>query len=146
MAKKRIRILYLDDEENNLSAFKAGFRRNFEIYTASNALDAYRLLEEIDIHVALADQRMPKVDLRTRIFQLRKMNYDLVQTPPNAIRHRASSVSHSKNNLTEDGLLHHNLWRKSPQITKSAQSARWPWRSTALADYLTQFAQSANVC
>ena len=69
---------------------------------------------------------MPKVDLRTRIFQLRKMNYDLVQTPPNAIRHRASSVSHSKNNLTEDGLLHHNLWRKSPQITKSAQSARWP--------------------
>lgn len=61
MTKERVRVLYIDDEENNLKAFKASFRRDFEIYTVSDANDAYRLLDEIDIHVALADQRMPKV-------------------------------------------------------------------------------------
>jgi two-component system sensor histidine kinase/response regulator len=61
MAKEKIRILYLDDEINNLSAFKAGFRRNFEIYTVDNAVDALRILDEIEIHIALADQRMPKM-------------------------------------------------------------------------------------
>ncbi|TNE79043.1 MAG: hybrid sensor histidine kinase/response regulator [Bacteroidetes bacterium] len=61
MSKDRIRVLYLDDEDNNLQAFKAGFRRNFEIYTVNNAADAFRILDEIEIHIALADQRMPKM-------------------------------------------------------------------------------------
>lgn len=61
MSKERARILYIDDEDNNLKAFKASFRRDFEIYTVSDAAEAYRILDEIDIHVALADQRMPKV-------------------------------------------------------------------------------------
>ncbi len=61
MSKDRIRVLYLDDEDNNLQAFKAGFRRNFEIYTVNNAADAFRILDEIEIQIALADQRMPKM-------------------------------------------------------------------------------------
>ena len=61
MNRERVRILYIDDEENNLTAFRAGFRRDFEIYTVNNAQDAFRILDEIDIHIALADQRMPKV-------------------------------------------------------------------------------------
>ncbi|MDX5319775.1 MAG: hybrid sensor histidine kinase/response regulator [Bacteroidota bacterium] len=61
MSKDRVRVLYIDDEENNLKAFKASFRRDFEIYTVTDAYEAYRLLDEVDIHVALADQRMPKV-------------------------------------------------------------------------------------
>jgi len=61
MTTERARILYIDDEENNLKAFKASFRRDFEIYTVSEADEAYRILDEIEIHVALADQRMPKV-------------------------------------------------------------------------------------
>jgi len=61
MTKARARILYIDDEDNNLKAFKASFRRDFEIYTVSDANEAYRILDEIEIHVALADQRMPKV-------------------------------------------------------------------------------------
>ena len=39
-----------------------------------------------------ADQGMLTVDLRSRIFQLRKMNHDLVQPDPNSVRHRSSSV------------------------------------------------------
>lgn len=61
MTKERARILYIDDEDNNLKAFKASFRRDFEIYTVSDANEAYRILDEIEIHVALADQRMPQV-------------------------------------------------------------------------------------
>jgi signal transduction histidine kinase len=61
MAAERIKILYLDDEVNNLAAFKATFRRNFEIYTASSAEEAYRILEIASVHIILADQRMPEV-------------------------------------------------------------------------------------
>ncbi|MBI1221952.1 MAG: response regulator [Bacteroidetes bacterium] len=61
MNKERVRVLYIDDEENNLKAFKASFRRDFEIYTVTDPNEAYRILDEIDIHVALADQRMPRV-------------------------------------------------------------------------------------
>jgi two-component system sensor histidine kinase/response regulator len=60
MAPEKIRILYVDDESNNLLAFQAGFRRLYEIYTAENVTDGIRVLNEKDIHVILADQRMPK--------------------------------------------------------------------------------------
>lgn len=59
MRKERIRLLYLDDEVNNLNAFKASFRRDYEIYTAENTLEARKLLQHLDLHIILADQRMP---------------------------------------------------------------------------------------
>lgn len=61
MADREIRVLYLDDEENNLRAFQAGFRRHFKVFPASTAKEAYKILEENDIHVALSDQRMPDI-------------------------------------------------------------------------------------
>ncbi|MCO4291973.1 hybrid sensor histidine kinase/response regulator [Solitalea sp. MAHUQ-68] len=54
-----IRILYIDDERENLNAFKAAFRREFEIYTVQSAFEAHRILQEVSIHVIIADQRMP---------------------------------------------------------------------------------------
>ena len=59
MTDKRIRILYLDDEVNNLYAFKATFRRQHEIYTASNVLEARKILNEVSLHIIIADQKMP---------------------------------------------------------------------------------------
>lgn len=56
----RTRILYIDDESNNLLAFQAGFRRFYEIYTADNVTDGMSILNEKDIQVIIADQRMPK--------------------------------------------------------------------------------------
>jgi response regulator RpfG family c-di-GMP phosphodiesterase len=56
-----IRVLYLDDEEPNLFSFKAAFRRDFEIYTATEPNEAVRILDEQDIHVILSDQRMPGI-------------------------------------------------------------------------------------
>ncbi|TAM97432.1 MAG: hybrid sensor histidine kinase/response regulator [Chitinophagaceae bacterium] len=59
MGQEKIRILYIDDEINNLHAFKANFRRKYEIYTASNTLEARKTLQSIPLHIIIADQRMP---------------------------------------------------------------------------------------
>lgn len=55
----QVHILYVDDEENNLVAFRASFRRSFKIFTASSAAEAKIILAENDIHVLISDQKMP---------------------------------------------------------------------------------------
>lgn len=55
----KIQVLYVDDEENNLIAFKASFRRDFTIFTALSADEAKKILKETEIHVLITDQRMP---------------------------------------------------------------------------------------
>ncbi|MDI1356566.1 MAG: response regulator [bacterium] len=54
-----IHVLYVDDEENNLLAFKASFRRFFKVYTAISADEGKTILAENEIHVLITDQRMP---------------------------------------------------------------------------------------
>lgn len=55
----QINVLYVDDEENNLLAFKASFRRFFNVYTAISAEEGKKILAENEIHVLITDQRMP---------------------------------------------------------------------------------------
>lgn len=52
-------ILYVDDEQNNLTGFKATFRRDYNIFTAESAEKAMELLRENDFEVIISDQRMP---------------------------------------------------------------------------------------
>ncbi|MFN0050120.1 MAG: hybrid sensor histidine kinase/response regulator [Cytophagales bacterium] len=54
-------ILYVDDDERNLSSFKAVFRRDYHILIANSALDGYQLLKENDVKIIVSDQRMPDV-------------------------------------------------------------------------------------
>jgi len=56
-----ISILYIDDEPHNLTAFKATFRRSYNIYTAESAEEGRRILDSHEIHIILSDQRMPKM-------------------------------------------------------------------------------------
>lgn len=56
----KISVLYVDDESNNLIAFQAGFRRLYNIYTANTVAEGLSILNENDIHVIIADQRMPR--------------------------------------------------------------------------------------
>lgn len=58
-SKKHIKVLYLDDEENNLRSFKAAFRRDYDIYTANNSEEAYEIIKSVKPHVIFSDQRMP---------------------------------------------------------------------------------------
>lgn len=56
------KILYIDDEENNLISFKASFRLHFNIITAINGKEAVmKLLENDDIKIIFCDQRMPEI-------------------------------------------------------------------------------------
>jgi len=61
MEKEKIKVLYVDDEENNLQAFKASFRRDYEIFTANSPSEGRNVLENNDIEVIITDQRMPEM-------------------------------------------------------------------------------------
>ncbi|MDN3548518.1 response regulator [Mucilaginibacter aquaedulcis] len=52
-------VLYVDDEINNLNSFKAAFRRDFNIYTASSAAEGRKVLDSHEVGVIITDQRMP---------------------------------------------------------------------------------------
>ncbi len=59
--EKKIRVLYIDDENNNLLAFQAAFRRKYKIFLASSSAEGLSILnDEKDIHVIICDQRMPQ--------------------------------------------------------------------------------------
>ncbi len=59
MNEHTIRVLFVDDEENNLKAFRSTFRREMDILLANSGEEALRLLETEDVHVIISDQRMP---------------------------------------------------------------------------------------
>jgi len=61
MAEKKITILYVDDEENNLFSFKAAFRIKYQIYTAISGDEALKMLSEKPVHIIITDQRMPNM-------------------------------------------------------------------------------------
>jgi two-component system, sensor histidine kinase and response regulator len=58
--KEKIKILYIDDEANNLFGFKASFRMDYKVLTAINTTEALEhLSKNPDIRVIFCDQRMP---------------------------------------------------------------------------------------
>jgi len=59
MGEEVINILYVDDEVHNLNAFKASFRRDFNVFTAESAKDAIAILSQQEINIIITDQRMP---------------------------------------------------------------------------------------
>lgn len=68
---KKLEILYIDDEVNNLVGFKANFRYRYAVHIASSTLEAREiLLANPDIRIIFCDQRMPDelgVDFLQRI-------------------------------------------------------------------------------
>ncbi len=59
--EKKITVLYVDDEENNLISFKATFRTKYTVYTALSGTDALQIVKEKPIDVIITDQRMPQM-------------------------------------------------------------------------------------
>ena len=55
----KFKILYVDDEIENLRSFYAVFRREYEVHTTPNPQEALELLKNEDFHLVLTDQRMP---------------------------------------------------------------------------------------
>lgn len=58
---RKFAILYVDDEEKSLKAFARAFGDDFRIFTATNAKDGAKLIEEKkdEIAVLMTDQKMP---------------------------------------------------------------------------------------
>ena len=79
MEEKKYNILYVDDEEYNLVAFKATFRKQYNIFTASSAEEGFEILKNNNICLIITDQRMPQM---TGIQFLEKV----IQMHPEAIR------------------------------------------------------------
>ncbi|MBD5781374.1 response regulator [Pelagicoccus sp. NFK12] len=58
-ANQRYTILYVDDEQANLSVFKSTFRREFNILLANNSDEAVALLKDNKVDLLITDQMMP---------------------------------------------------------------------------------------
>jgi Nif-specific regulatory protein len=58
---KRYPILVVDDEQDNLDAFRFNFRKTFDILTASGGAEALQILDGKEVAVVVTDQRMPKM-------------------------------------------------------------------------------------
>lgn len=61
MSPKKITILYVDDEENNLFSFKATFRLKYHVLTALSGDEALKLLAANTVNIIITDQRMPEM-------------------------------------------------------------------------------------
>jgi sensor histidine kinase YesM len=54
-------ILYVDDERQNLIAFKAAFRMHYKVHIAGSGAEALDVLSKEPIHIVVTDQRMPEM-------------------------------------------------------------------------------------
>jgi response regulator RpfG family c-di-GMP phosphodiesterase len=57
----KIKVLYVDDEMNNLVSFKATFRLKFDVMTALSGEEALQILNTKQVDVIITDQRMPNM-------------------------------------------------------------------------------------
>ena len=58
---KNYSLLVVDDEQDNLDAFRFNFKRSFNIQSVDNGEEALQLLKKSDFAVIVTDQRMPKM-------------------------------------------------------------------------------------
>lgn len=56
-----ISVLYVDDEAQNLSAFKANFRKIFNVILANNATEALQIIDSQHVDVVITDHMMPDI-------------------------------------------------------------------------------------
>ena len=77
--REKIRLLYLDDERDELESFRSLYRRVFDVHIASTPGRAYEIMKTEDVHVVLTDQRM---DLMTGVEFLES----IVEDHPDPVR------------------------------------------------------------
>jgi two-component system response regulator AtoC len=75
---KRYPILVVDDEQDNLDAFRFNFRKTFDILTANSGPEALGILAEKDVAVVVTDQRMPKMTGVELLREVREKHPDSV--------------------------------------------------------------------
>jgi two-component system, sensor histidine kinase and response regulator len=59
--KEKLTILLLDDEPNNIYSLNGYLRREFNILSFTKVSDALEYLEKQEIHIIIADQKIPQM-------------------------------------------------------------------------------------
>ncbi len=54
-------VLYVDDEESNLTVFEAAYEDHYQIFTAVSARQAISVLKKNRVDIVITDQRMPQM-------------------------------------------------------------------------------------
>ena len=73
-------VLIVDDEQDNLDAFRFNFKRSFTILVANGGPEALEILRERDVAVIVTDQRMPKMTGLELLREAQKVRPDAVGT------------------------------------------------------------------
>lgn len=55
------KILYIDDEQDNLFTFQINLKKYFKVFVTDNPLDALDIVKKESIKVVISDQRMPEM-------------------------------------------------------------------------------------
>ena len=104
MEHKKLIILYVDDEDINLRAFKSTFRREFTIYTASSATEGLKVLQSEKVDVVITDQRMSDTSGVEFLKQIQEL---FPSIPPS----RLILSGFSKTQAIEDAYTNYNLFK-----------------------------------
>lgn len=67
---EKFRVLFVDDEQRVLNSMRVMFRREYDLFLASNGAEALQIIQSKDIDVIVADHRMPNmtgVEVLTRV-------------------------------------------------------------------------------
>jgi response regulator RpfG family c-di-GMP phosphodiesterase len=72
-------IIYIDDEPENLRAFKSVFRRVYNIFTTESPIQGLEYLLENKVDLIITDQRMPEM---SGVDFLKRVNEFLPGKPP----------------------------------------------------------------
>jgi response regulator RpfG family c-di-GMP phosphodiesterase len=122
----KIKILYVDDEENNLLSFKACFRIKYEVFLAISAKVGLEVLDKHpEIQVVITDQRMPDTT-GVEFLQL------LIEKHPNPIRIMLTGFANFAD--TVDAV---NLGKIFGYLNK-------PWEEKSLGETLDKAVQKYN--
>lgn len=71
--QKEFSILYVDDEDANLRVFSHSFKRDYNVFTALDGLEALKIVKTNKIDLVITDQQMPimsGVDLLSKIAEI----------------------------------------------------------------------------
>jgi two-component system, NtrC family, response regulator AtoC len=75
---KKYPLLVVDDEQDNLDAFRFNFGRTFSLHLASSAEEALQLAREHDFALVVTDQRMPRMTGLELLRALREVRPDAI--------------------------------------------------------------------
>jgi len=78
-AKEKRPLLVVDDEINILHSLYDLFRLDYKVYTARSGPEGLRILEENDVHVVMADQRMPEMTGVEFLAKVKELYPDIVR-------------------------------------------------------------------